>query len=506
MRNMVIHRNLRSKTAVLCSLLLFLVGAIPPVFASDSPNVVLIMADDLFVDLGIYGNEDIQTPNLDRFAEQGVVFDRAYANYPLCGPSRNSMMSGRYAEDTGLLVLRDKLRESHPDLITLSQHFMNHGYVAARVGKIYHADNPSGIGRADHDDPESWKIAINPVGYDKLIEDKIIRISHLREGVKNTDGLGAQLSWYADPVGKDEEHTDGVVATESIRLMEQFVAEDQPFFLGVGFYKPHTPFVAPKNYFDLYDPASFDPPRLPENYFAQLSPPAVQSIRVENPWIPGQIDIPDPLAREVIHAYYATVSYLDANVGRILQAIDDLGIADETIVVFVSDHGYHLGEHGHWQKKTLFEQANRIPLIIYDPNGQGNGQRATATVELVDLYRTLSDLADLPEPVWTSGVSFAASMDDPTWAGREVAISAIGAEEARSFSARTPDWRFTAWNGDESGKELYQEKKDSGELQNLAEDPAYGNVLPQLETLLHERVSEMRTKPKDDSNGKNRQP
>ncbi|MDA3873952.1 MAG: sulfatase, partial [Kiritimatiellae bacterium] len=471
------------------------VAFVMPVFAKEQPNVVLIMADDLFVNLGCYGNDQIQTPHLDRFAQQGVLFERAYANYPLCGPSRNSMMSGRYAEDTGLIGLRDKLREQHPDLVTLSQHFMNHGYAAARVGKIYHADNPDGIGRADHDDPDSWHTAIDPIGYDNAFEDDIIRISHLREDVKNGNGLGAQLSWYADPVGTDEAHTDGKVASESIRLMERYVAEKKPFFLGVGFYKPHTPFVAPKKYFDLYDPADFDPPGLPGDYLAQLPKPAVESIRVDKPWMPGQIDIPDPLARKVIHAYYATVSYLDANVGVVLQAIDDLGIADETIVVFISDHGFHLGEHGHWQKKTLFEQANRIPLMVYAPGAEGNGQRSSATVELVDLYRTLSDLAGLPEPVWTSGESFAPAVEDPAWVGREAAISAIEGGGARNFSARTPGWRFTRWNAGEAGKELYLEKEDPSELNNRAGEAAYTDDLSRLETLLNQRLEVMHADP-----------
>ncbi|MBK1859217.1 sulfatase [Cerasicoccus arenae] len=479
----------------LCAILSLFAASIILASANMQPNVVFIVADDLFINIGCYGNNRIQTPNLDRLAQKGVIFDRAYANYPLCGPSRNSMMSGRYAEDTGLIGLRDKLRERHVNIITLSQHFMNHGYVAARVGKIYHADNPDGIGRADHDDPESWHIAIDPIGYDKTIEDDIIRISHLREEIKNNDGLGAQLSWFADPVKTDEEHTDGKVASESIKLMEQFIAEETPFFLGVGFYKPHTPFVAPKKYFDLYDSSDFEPPKVPEDYLTHLPGPAVESIRVDKPWMPGQIDIPDPLAREVIHAYYATVSYLDANVGRVLQAIDDLGIADNTIVVFISDHGFHLGEHGHWQKKTLFDQANHIPLMVYDPRAKGNGQRSSTTVELVDIYRTLSDLVGLPEPVWTSGESFARAVDAPAWVGREAAISAVGDSDSRNFSIRTPEWRFTSWCYGEAGKELYLEKEDPSEMINHADEDVFANDISRLELQLNQRLEIMHTDP-----------
>jgi len=467
----------------------------PPAEHRTPPNVVLIMADDLFVDIGCYGNKQIHTPNLDRLARSGVLFDRAYANYPLCGPSRNSMMSGRYAEDTGLTGLRDKLREQHPDMVTMSQHFRHHGYRVARIGKIYHSENPSGIGQAEHDDPKSWDIAINPVGRDKEIENEIIRISHLRDDAPNTDELGAQLSWYADPVGTGLEHTDGMVATGAIELMEKFQAENRPFFLGVGFYKPHTPFVAPQKYFDHYQLEEMLVPAVPEGYLATLPESTVETIRFRKPWMPGQIDIPLPLAREVVRAYYATVSYLDANVGRVLDAIEDLGLAENTIIVFLSDHGYHVGEHGHWQKKTLFEQANRIPLILSVPGAAGNGERAGGIVEVVDLYRTLSELAGLSEPTWTDGKSFARAVEDPDAPLRENAVSAIS-HDGRSFTLRTPHWRLNRW-GNEGGHEfeLYDVRTDPPELINLADRTEYREVRNNLEDLLDQRLGEMHTQP-----------
>ncbi len=460
---------------------------LPEMTAANQPNVVLIMADDLFADIGCYGNPHIQTPNLDRLAARGVTFNRAYANYPLCGPSRNSMMTGRYAEDTGLTGLRDLIRDTQPDLVTLSQHFMNNGFAAARVGKIYHYENPSAIGTAGHDDPASWQIALNPSGRDKQIEDQIIRISHLRPEVKNYDGLGSQLSWYADPEGKDEDHTDGMVATESIRLMEQYVAEDQPFFLGVGFYKPHTPFVAPKKYFDLYNPEDLPLPKTPENYLDTLPEPAVQSIRVSNRWVPGQVDIPEPIARKAVQAYYATVSFLDAQVGRVLDSIDQLGIAGNTIIVFLSDHGYHLGHHGHWQKHTLFEQADRVPLMISAP-GMAKGKQTQAFVEMVDLYRTLSELADLPEPVWTSGQSFAETLRNPSTRGRDSALSAIRLSD-RSFTLRVKDRRYTRWGAGGPGMtELYDLNNDPQELHNLAANPEHRQTARRLDALLTRRI------------------
>lgn len=469
-------------------------GLLPQTTPAEPPNVVLIMADDLFVDIGCYGNAHIHTPNLDRLAQRGVVFQHAYANYPLCGPSRNSMMTGRYAEDTGLTGLRDLIRDQHPDLVTLSQHFMNNGYAAARVGKIYHYENPSAIGTAGHDDPESWQIAVNPAGRDKKIEGRIVRISHLRPEVKNYKGLGAQLSWYADPKGKDKEHTDGMVATESIRLMEQYTKENQPFFLGVGFYKPHTPFVAPKKYFDLYDPEKLPLPQIPEGYLETLPQPAVRSIRVSNQWVPGQVDIPEPLAREAVRAYYATVSFLDAQVGRVLNAMKDLGIADNSIIVFLSDHGYHLGHHGHWQKNTLFEQADRIPLMIAAP-GIPPGKQTKSFVEIVDLYRTLSELAGLPEPVWTGGKSFAGVLRNPSATGRDSALSAVSRND-RSFTLRTEDWRYTRWGaGGPEMIELYDLHNDPEELCNLATNPEHQKIIRDLNEQLDRRIEAAKKAP-----------
>lgn len=459
------------------------------------PNVVLIMADDLFIDIACYGNEQIHTPNLNRLAQRGATFDQAYANYPLCGPSRNSMMSGRYAENTGLTGLRDKLRDRHPDMVTLAQHFRDHGYRVARVGKIFHADNPSGIGKAEHDDPESWDIALNPSGRDREIEDDIIRISHLREDVPDGPWLGAQLSWYADPEGDDLEHTDGMIATEAVRLMERFTAEDRPFFIGIGFYKPHTPFVAPEKYFQRYDVEAMPVPAVPEGYLDTLPGAAVPTIRSKAEWMPGQIDIPRPLAQQVVRAYYATVTYLDSNVGRVLDAIERLDIGGETIILFLSDHGYHLGEHGHWQKRTLFNQANQIPLIVSAPGMKGIGERADGIVELVDMYRTLSELAGLREPTWTDGRSFAKALQHPDTPLRESAVSAISTN-GRSYSLRTPNWRLNRW-GEENldALELYDTRTDPQELINLAQRVEYAEILGDLQIRLGQRQAAMKTPP-----------
>ena len=233
--------------------------------AKDKLNVLFIMTDDLNCNLGSYGHPLVKSPHIDRLASQGVLFENAYCNYPICGPSRASFMTGLYPEQTGVTVLRRMFRNYIPDVVTLSQHFMANGYTATRVGKIYYYDNPKGIGTDGHDDPQSWQMRINPRGRDKAEEDKIFS---LKPG-----SFGAALSWLAAD-GTDEEQTDGMVATESIKLLEGYAKTERPFFLAVGFYKPHTPYVAPKKYFDLYDPDEIVVPELPEGYWNTLPAPA----------------------------------------------------------------------------------------------------------------------------------------------------------------------------------------------------------------------------------------
>src|SRR5690606_3109789 len=300
---------------------------------SKKMNVLFIIADDLNCNLGTYDHYLVKTPNIDQLAKDGMQFNNAFCNFPVCGPSRASMMTGLYPDQTGHYKLRDHIRQHVPDVVIMSQNFMNTGYTAARVGKIYHYDNPSGIGTPGHDDSVSWNERYYPRGIDKDIEKKIFS---LRPGK-----FGATLSWLAAE-GSDEEHTDGKVATKAIELLGKYKSEDKPFFLGVGFYKPHTPFVAPAKYFDLYKTSDIKIPRVAKNYLATLPEPAAAILQAHK----EQVNLPDSLARSAIQAYYATISFLDAQVGRVLAALDSLGLRDNTIIVFTSDHGYHMGEHG----------------------------------------------------------------------------------------------------------------------------------------------------------------
>ncbi len=380
--------------------------------AASKPNVLLLICDDLNCDLGCYGHPLVKSPNIDRLARQGVRFENAYCQYPLCGPSRASFMTGLYPDQT--LVRRNAIyiREHVPNVQTMSQMFRNQGYFATRIGKIYHYNVPKHIGTSGHDDPYSWDYTINPRGRDK--DDEALIFS-LRPG-----SFGGTLSWLAAE-GTDEEQTDGIAATEAIRLLKEYAEDDRQFFLAVGLFRPHTPYVAPKKYFSMYPLEDIDVPRVPEGYLDSLPKPARQSISRKK----DQVNLAEDLARQAIQAYYASITFADAQLGRVLDALEQTGLADNTVIVFTSDHGYHMGEHGHWQKTTLFENAARVPLIIAGPGVQAAGQAAATPAEMVDFYPTLAELCDLKAPECLSGVSLLPALQDVKATPRDCGSHAI---------------------------------------------------------------------------------
>ena len=321
--------------------------------------MLFIAVDDLSCALGCYGDPLAKTPNIDRLAASGVCFLNAYNQLPLCNPTRASVMTGRRPDELGVYDLDRHFRDQLPDVVTLPQAFQRRGVFAGRVGKIYHYNVPASIGTDGFDDPPSWNQTINPKGRDKAEESLIFNAEPHRK-------ISAALSWLAAD-GTDEEQTDGMIATEAIRMMEK--RQSEPFFIAAGFFRPHTPYVAPKKYFDLYPLESIRLPYAPEGDRDDIPVAAF----AHNCPIPNYNL--DPLTlRKAIQAYYACVSFVDAQVGRMLDALDRLGVAEQTIVVLWSDHGYHLGEHnGIWQKRTLFEQSAKSPLIIRVPNAAGNG-------------------------------------------------------------------------------------------------------------------------------------
>lgn len=443
------------------------------------PNVLFLICDDLNCDLGCYGHRLVQSPNIDRLAARGVRFDRAYCQYPLCGPSRASFMTGLYPDQT--LIRRNAIyiREHVPNVQTLSQMFRDAGYFATRIGKIYHYNVPKHIGTSGHDDPYSWDYTINPRGRDKDDEPLIFS---LRPG-----NFGGTLSWLAAD-GTDEEQTDGIAANEAVMRLKHHAADGQPFFLAVGLFRPHTPYVAPKKYFDLHPLDQTTVPQTPAGYLDTLPQPARNSITRKK----DQLRLTDELSRQAIQAYYASITFADAQLGRILDALDETGLADNTIILFTSDHGYHMGEHGHWQKTTLFENAARVPLILAGP-GVGPGGRAAATpAEMVDFYPTLAELCGLQPPKCVAGVSLGPALKNIEAVCRESAFT----QYADGYSIRTPRYRYTEWGKDgAAGVELYDHRTDPAEMDNRAGDPQLVETAKQLSQMLRQRIADAQQAP-----------
>jgi len=462
----------------LISFLSFLIATAiaSPAFAQQAPsrrpNVLLIMADDLNDDMGTFGHKIVKTPNLDRLAARGVRFERAYTQFPLCSPSRVSLLTGLRPDTTKIYELQTNFRTILPDAVTLPQMFKRNGYVAARVGKIYHYGNPGDIGTSGLDDPASWDLVVNPRGVDKDEETKLTNLTPAR-------GLGSALAYYASRAS-DDEHTDGKVASEVIALLEK--NKDRPFFIGAGFYRPHCPFIAPKKYFDMYPLDRIAAPK--------WSPADVQKVPVPA-WftMPPNWNVSEDGVRATIQAYYASISFLDANVGRVLDALDRLGLAQNTVVVFISDHGYLLGERGQWMKQMLFERSARAPLIVAGAGVGAKGQASQRMVEFVDLYPTLADLTGLKPPSGLHGRSLTPLLKDPRAAWNHPAVTQVRRGNPANgffmgYSVRTEQWRYTEWDDGKQGIELYDEVADPAELRNLAADPSRAKTVAEMQALL----------------------
>jgi iduronate 2-sulfatase len=434
-------------------------------------NVLFIASDDLNNHMGAYGHPLVKTPNLDRLARRGRIFDRAYTQFPLCSPSRSSLMTGRRPDATRVYDLTTHFRAALPDVVTLPQMFRNNGYMAARVGKIYHYGVPGGIGTSGLDDPPSWDKFVNPRGRDKDEENLLRNLTPNR-------GLGSSLSYLAAE-GTDEEQTDGKVATETIRLLED--NRDQPFFIAAGFYRPHCPYIAPKKYFDLYPLDKIVLPSEPPDHLKSVPDAAI--------WTkPLYWDTNEQQRREVIQAYYASITFMDAQVGRVLDALDRLKLADNTIIVFWSDHGYLLTEHGQWMKQSLFEESARVPFLIAAPNAKAKGRATGRTVELLDIYPTLADLCGLAAPAGLEGRSLRPLLDNPQAKWDKAAYTQVerGPQGQRFMgrSVRTERWRYTEWDEGRKGVELYDHAKDPREYRNLAGDPKFAATVAEMKQRL----------------------
>lgn len=429
--------------------------------ASKRMNVLFIIADDLRVG-SAFDTREVRMPNVDALAAKGVRFTQAQTQFPLCGPSRASFLSGLRPNTVKVYDLDTSIRGNKPDLVTMPQYFRQNGYFTAAVGKLHHQGVPGTIGlppeKDPHHDPLSWDEAYKPIGVDKEIEwdDKLINPSHFHPGIA--------MAWYADPSGKP--HTDDLVADKTIELIQR--NKDHPFFIAAGFYRPHVPEVAPKSYFDQYAHIKWKPETHADTSGVKRKE-LDQGLTVDQ-------------EREFVRGYYASMSFMDAQVGRILAGLEKSGVADRTIVVFTSDHGFNLGEHGHWEKTVLWRQSTEVPLVIYAPKARGNGQTAAQPVELVDLYQTLADMAGLPAPVGPEGRSLRPLIENPkskTW--NYPAQSQV----INGRSVRYAQWRYSEWGANGSdGIELYDLSKDPGEYRNLAKLPRYTATIAKLKPML----------------------
>nr|WP_231740768.1 sulfatase [Thalassoglobus neptunius] len=432
--------------------------------ADEPPNVLFIAVDDLACTLGCYGDLIAKTPHIDQLAAEGVCFQRAYNQLPLCNPTRASVMTGLRPDQIKVYDLDRHFRDEVPDAVTLPQAFQKAGYFAARVGKIYHYNVPASIGTDGFDDPPSWNRTVNPSGRDKVEEELIFNAEPHRK-------ISAALSWLAAN-GDDTEQTDGMIATEAIRILEE--KRNEPFFLGVGFFRPHTPYVAPKKYFAQYPIRELRLPFSPTDDRADIPVAAF----AHNCPIPNYGLDEETLLRAT-QAYYASVSFIDAQVGRLMEALDRLELADRTIVVLWSDHGYHLGEHdGMWQKRSLFEQSARAPLMIRSPEHSQNRGNCDRIVEFVDIYPTITDLAGIKAPEGLAGRSLRPLLNDVNsdWNGLAVTQVLRPADDrletpVMGCSIRTARYRYTEWGDGKYGTELYDHHSDPGEFHNLAVSP-----------------------------------
>jgi uncharacterized sulfatase len=431
------------------------------------PNVLFIVADDLRDTLGCYGNAAVKTPNIDRLAARGVRFDRAYVQYPVCNPSRSSFLTGLRPDQTGvtgnLTLLRDKL----PDVVTWPQLLRDNGWYAAAYGKVFHL----GGGR---DAAQQAKWADLPKSWDEARAFQATPAGRVIEGRNLTGGALAWCEWGMT-AGTDDDQPDGQSARTAIALMERL--GDKPWLIAVGFHRPHDPFISPQKYFDLYPPASLklhrDPPDMTP------APPLAVGMGAFGTEFRK---FGDPERREFLRAYYAGVSFMDAQVGRLLDALDRLKLRERTLVIFIGDHGYHLGERDWWNKNTLFERSCRTPLIVAAPAVKPGVARGL--VEFVDLYPTIADWCAVKPPAGLVGQNLRPQLVDPSKPGKAAAFTIVRRGQQRGDSIRTERWRYTEWS--DGARELYDHETDAEETKNVAA------AHPDVTRRLHEQLQAAR--------------
>ncbi len=432
-------------------------------------NVLFIAVDDLRTQLGCYGVPWIQSPNIDALAAEGTVFKRAYCQQAICGPSRASVLSGCRPDTTGVHNLETSLREAMPDVLSLPEHFKNNGYETVSVGKIYHhaKDDLQGWSKEPFQSKGDWQGR----GYltDEAIE--TIKEGDMQREAAGDKRRGLGPAFEAADVPDDAYH-DGKDAQAAMQELDRLSQGDKPFFLALGFHKPHLPFNAPKAYWDLYDADSLP---LAKNPFF---PKGITTYSLADFGelrgyfaVPKEGPVPEALARQLIHGYSACVSYMDAQMGKVIAHLKQLGVYDDTIIVLWGDHGWKLGEHNSWCKHSNFEIDTQAPLIARVPGMQGNA--TDRLVEFVDMYPSLCELSGLAVPAHCEGQSFVPLMKNPDQAGKQAAFSQYPRHAVMGYTMRTDRYRYTEWldADDQSVKarELYDHSVDDQENENIAE-------------------------------------
>lgn len=455
--------------------------------ANTRPNVLLILVDDLKPSFGAYGDKWVHSPNLDRLAARGMRFDMAYCNQAVCAPSRNNLLVGSRSTSIGVYSLGQHFRTAVPNAVTMPQYFKQQGYHSAGIGKVFH------IGHGNINDVHSWSVPFLP---DKVIDyvlpestdGKLTREEALFSN-KSKEGLPMGAAWEIADVD-DGAYADGRIAAEGIKRLQSYKQSDEPFFLALGFTKPHLPFCAPKKYWDLYDRSKLPMAEytLPPDGAPAYAGKTIGELNQYKP-VPQNPPLGEELQRTLIHGYYASMSYMDSQVGQVLNEVDRLGLDKNTIIVLWGDHGYHLGDHGTWTKHTNYEQANRIPIVISAPGVTRANSHSTALIETVDLFPTIAELAGLPAPTGPQpidGDSFVPILKGDESTIGEYAYHCYPKGGRLGQAIRTDRYRLVKWHQPGSTQppeyELYDYEVDPLEKRNHAADQP--GIVEKLSTIL----------------------
>jgi iduronate 2-sulfatase len=465
----------------------------PLLSAVAAPNVLFIAVDDMRPDLGCYGVKYAKTPHMDRLAARGMVFEKAYCAQAVCSPSRTAILTGLLPDTTKVWDLETHFRAAQPECITLPQHFRENSYHTVALSKIEHHGYEDGRSWTEPRwFPNGHLVTVDPKDWSKHETTTFPGVaSEFASPLPREKGKAKQGPAYEVSPKSDDELPDGATAAEAVKRLSSLKAHGKPFFLAVGFIKPHLPFVAPKKYWDLHDPAAIPLPatdKLPAGT-AEFVGHANSELH-SYPGVPQGNPIPADFAKTLRHGYHACISYTDAQIGRLLDALDKEGLADNTIIVLWGDHGWQLGDHGLWHKHTNFELAARAPLLISVPKSGTAGSKCAAPVGFVDIYPTLADLCGLPIPSGLAGQSLKPYIDQPTAAMQRPALSQYprsGKEHGGSlmgYSLRTERWRCTFWRkrntADITHIELYDEQNDPAETINVAEQSEHAALIASL--------------------------